>query len=89
MIDPEDSVTEALPVTIPCPIRLNFRSSTRLYCAVLAADLFGQWTVAQTWGGRENQRDRDKLTYVENFEAGLAMLQAIAKKWERYGYQPV
>jgi hypothetical protein len=89
MIDPTDSVTHTLPVTIPCPTRINYKSSTTLYSAVLAADLFGQWTVTRTWGGKENLRDGGKVEFAESFEAGLALLQAIAKKWEKLGYQAI
>lgn len=85
MIDPADTVTRALPQ----PTRLQFASETRVYTAILDRDLLGDWTVMQSWGGRNNQRGGRKVTLVESFEAGLELLQAIAKRRGRHGYNQI
>ena len=77
MVDPADTVTRPLPQ----PTRLRFSSPGRTYEVVLTQDLFGQWTVIHSWGGKQS--------YVESFEAGLAALQAIARKREKGGYSRV
>jgi hypothetical protein len=50
MIDPVDCVTQALPVTVPCPIKIDFESPDRHYSLVLEQDLFEQWSVMQSRG---------------------------------------
>jgi hypothetical protein len=85
MIDPDDSVTWSLPQ----PTRLRFVSDTRIYNAVLCQDLFEQWMVIQSWGGKGNLRGGGKTTHVDSFEDGLAMLEAITKRREQHGYQLV
>ena len=85
MIDPADTVTRALPQ----PTRLQFASETRIYTAILDRDLLGDWTVMQSWGGKSNQRGGGKVTHVESFEAGLKLLQAIAKRRGQHGYRHI
>jgi hypothetical protein len=75
-----------LPVTVPCPIHLRFASNARIYNAILTQDLFEQWMVMQSWGGKGNLRGGGKTTHVDTFEAGMAMLQGIVKKREKHGY---
>ncbi len=82
MVDPSDTAT--LP--LPSPTRLRFRSDDRIYTAVLTQDLFDQWMVIQSWGGRHNQRGGGKTCHVDSFEDGLAMMQAITKRREKHGY---
>lgn len=81
MVDPADTVTRS----IPQPTRMQFISETRVYITLLDQDLLGDWTVTQSWGGKGNRRGGGKVTHVENFEAGLQLLQAIAKQRQRYG----
>ncbi|HEY8607361.1 MAG TPA: hypothetical protein VIM12_09650 [Noviherbaspirillum sp.] len=83
MIDPADSVTLALPQ----PTRLRFVSGTRVYTALLDQDLFGDWTVVQSWGGRVNGRGGGRVTRVGSFEAGMAILQGLVRKLGKDGYQ--
>lgn len=89
MIDPADSRTRSLPVTVPCPTRINFASSSRLYSAVLDRDLFEQWTVLLSWGGRHNLRGGGKSIAVESFEQGMAFITALVSKREKRGYQRI
>jgi hypothetical protein len=53
---------------------------------MLIQDLFDQWMVIQSWGGKGNLRGGGKTTHVDSFEDGLAMLEAITKRRERHGY---
>lgn len=85
MIDPADTVTRSLPQ----PTRMQFVSETRIYTTLLDQDLLGDWTVMQSWGGKGNQRGGGKVTHVKDFEAGLRLLQAIAKRRIRHGYNLV
>lgn len=87
MIDPADSRTKPLPVTIPCPIRINFSSADRLYSVILDRDLFDQWTVRQSWGGKHNLRGGGKSVAVDSFESGLSLVATITKQREKRGYQ--
>lgn len=85
MIDPDDTVTRPLPQAT----RLRFASNDRIYNAVLTQDLLEDWTVVQSWGGKRKLRGGGKITQVESFEAGMALLQSIAKTREKHGYRPV
>lgn len=89
MVDPADSITEPLPVTIPCPIRIDFASEARTYRIVLECDLFDQWTVIRSWGGKANNIRGSRVTHVPSFDAGLAMVRVLAKRREKHGYQTV
>jgi hypothetical protein len=89
MIDPEDAVTLGLPVNVPHPIRVQFASADRIYTLMLTQDLFEDWHVMQSWGGKGNLRGGGQVSHVESFEAGLASLEAIKKTWEKRGCQPV
>lgn len=83
MVDPADSVTAPLPQ----PARMSFASPTRVYTVVLDQDLLGDWTVVQSWGGKESRRGGGKITHVENYAAGMELLLLIAKRREMHGYQ--
>lgn len=85
MIDPEDNATRPLPQAT----RLRFASNARIYNVVLTQDLLEDWTVVTSWGGKGNLRGGGKITQVENFEAGIALLRSIAKTREKHGYRPV
>lgn len=82
MIDPADSITR----TLPQPTRICFASESRTYTVVLDQDLLQDWTVTQSWGGKNNQRGGGKITPVDSFEAGLQLLQTIAKRRAKHGY---
>ncbi|WP_052452272.1 WGR domain-containing protein [Noviherbaspirillum autotrophicum] len=84
MIDPTDSVTRS----IPHPVRLDFTSATRTYSIALDRDLFDQWTVTRSWARKENNLRGKRITHVDSFEAGMALVQAIARMREKRGYQP-
>ncbi len=81
MIDPADLVTRALPQ----PTRISFASESRTYTVVLDQDLLQDWTVTQSWSGKNNLRGGGKITPVESFEAGLKLLQTVAKRRAKHG----
>lgn len=85
MLDPADNFTLPLPVT--APMRVRFVSPSRIYSAALTVDLLGDWIVTQAWSGRDLRRSGGKTVVVENEEQGLALLQAIAKRRRRHGYE--
>lgn len=80
MIDPADSKT--LP--LPKPTRIHFATAAQNHTVVLDQDLLGDWTVVQSWGGKGGQRGGGKITPVDSFEKGMALLQKIAKRHERH-----
>lgn len=79
----------ALPeaAVLPGPISYRFTWQTRFYTAVLDRDLFGQWTVMRSWGSTRNGQGGGRVTVVESFEAGVGLLQKIARKRKKNGYQ--
>jgi hypothetical protein len=70
----------------PGPVSYRFTWHSRFYTAVLDRDLFGQWTVKRSWGSSRNGQGGGRLTVVESFEAGVALLGVIAKRREKLGY---
>lgn len=89
MIDPADSVTESLPVTVPCPLLLRFTAPDRIYAIALNQDLLGDWCLMLSWGGKGILRGGGKMINVENFEAGLTLLRTLTLRREKHGYQLV
>ncbi len=89
MIDPIDDVTRPLPVATECPIRLQFSSPERIHTVILMQDLFKQWVILQAWSGKQHTGGGSKPRPVDNLEAGLAALAAIARKHEQRGLLPL
>jgi hypothetical protein len=90
MIDPVDVVTQPLPVATECPIRLQFSSpDARIYTVILMQDLFKQWVIMQTWGGKQDTCGGSKVRPFGNLDAGLVALAAIARRYEKRGYVPL
>ncbi|GIZ54068.1 hypothetical protein NCCP691_40820 [Noviherbaspirillum aridicola] len=83
MIDPADSATTPLPQ----PTRMRFASDTRVYSVVLDQDLLGDWTVVQSWGGKDSRRGGGKITHVPNFEDAMRLLEAITRRRAQHGYK--
>lgn len=83
MIDPTDSVT----LSIPHPVRLDFASAKRTYSIALDRDLFDQWSVTRSWAGKDDNLRGRRITHVDSFEAGMALLHTISKRREKNGYQ--
>lgn len=79
--DSEDAITR------PHPTKLRFVWHSRFYTAVLDQDMFGQWTVTRSWGSTRNGQGGGRMSVVESFEAGLALLEVIRRRRERYGYK--
>lgn len=81
----------ALPefAVVPGPVSCRFSWHTRFYTAVLDRDLFGQWTVTRSWGSKRNGQGGGRVTVVEDFEAGVVLLQTIRRRRERHGYREV
>lgn len=71
---------------LPCPLRLRFTSSGRVYALVLEQDLLGDWCVVQSWGSKQTLRGGGQVRAVESFDAGLAMVTDICRRRERHGY---
>ncbi|HJV86258.1 MAG TPA: hypothetical protein VJ698_12365 [Noviherbaspirillum sp.] len=82
MIDPTDAVTRS----IPQPVRLDFASESRTYSIALDRDLFDQWSVTRSWAGKHNNLRGSRITHVDSFEAGLAMVHLLARRREKSGY---
>jgi hypothetical protein len=78
----------ALPelTVVPGPVSCRFTWHTRFYTAVLDRDMFGQWAVTRSWGSRRNGQGGGRVTVVESYEAGVALLGVIRRRREKVGY---
>jgi hypothetical protein len=81
----EDGMVKALAPQQP--VKLVFTWRSRFYTAVLDRDLFGQWSVTRSWGSTRNGQGGGRMSVVESFEAGEALLKAIRRRRERLGYK--
>ena len=64
----------------------RFESPTRWYVAELMQDLWGQWVIRKSWGGRHNAMGNSQTEPVESYEAGLERMARLAKERARRGY---
>lgn len=83
MADLDSTATQPIPRSL----RMDFASAMRTYSVALEHDLFGQWIVTRSWGGKRNNMRGSRVTHAPSFEVGLAMVRAAAKRREKYGYQ--
>ncbi|MES2535234.1 MAG: hypothetical protein V4632_05105 [Pseudomonadota bacterium] len=86
MIDDADEVTRPLPVATATPIRVRFAASDRLYTIILMQDLFEQWMIMQSWGGKQDQSGGGKTRPFDSLDAGLAALAAIVRQHQKRGH---
>jgi hypothetical protein len=91
--DPDD--TPAAPTgASPDSSRMAFRrlrrenhSRRRYYEAVVQQDLFGGWEVWRAWGGIGSARGGQLVVPSAAEQAGLAELDALAKRRQCRGYE--
>ena len=58
----------------------------RYYRVHLDQDLFGDWTLIKVWGGIGSNRGRMHSTGVASFEAGIELVDEIARRRSQRGY---
>ena len=85
MISLADDLTHSL--NMEPPVFRRYASAYRFYSTLLQQDLLGDWTITQSWGGKFNRRGGGQIRVVEDFVAGLKMMQTIALQRERHGYR--
>ncbi|MBI1890941.1 MAG: hypothetical protein HYS18_09860 [Burkholderiales bacterium] len=81
-----DTKTLPLPVETDTPIKLQFSSPTKLFAAMLAKDLFGDWVVMQVWGSKFTRNSGRMSIPVKSVAEGIEVLKDIAKSREKHGY---
>jgi hypothetical protein len=90
MIDPADSLTQPLSVTIPVPIRVVIDMQQQIIEAALVQDLLGDWFLTQKITGKSTSgkllaQSRQRSTLVNNQDEGVLMLDALVKQHEKAG----
>lgn len=58
----------------------------RYYQVFLDQDLFGDWTLIKVWGGIGSNRGRMHSTGVASYEAGVELVDEIARSRTQRGY---
>jgi hypothetical protein len=61
----------------------------RYYQIFLDQDLFGDWTLIKVWGGIGSNRGRIHSSGVASYEAGVALVDEIARRRALRGYTSV
>jgi len=64
----------------------RWESETRYYLVQLKQDLFGQWCLLCSWGGRLNRHGNSQTRYLNSREEADTILQSIGKRREGRGY---
>ena len=69
---------------------MNFRwenkSNARYYHAILTRDLWGDWVVIKSWGGK-TKRGGVKNLFCSSYSEGAQLLGKINKIRQKHGYQ--
>jgi len=52
-------------------------------------DMFGDWTLITAWGGIGSNRGRMRSTGVASYEAGIELVDEIARRRAQRGYASV
>ena len=61
-------------------------AKARYYQVFLDRDLFGEWTLIKVWGGIGSNRNRMHSTGVAPYEAGIELVDEIARRRSQRGY---
>jgi len=61
----------------------------RYYEVFLDQNLFGDWTLIKVWGGIDSNRGRMRSTGVASYEAGIELVDEIARRRAQRGYASV
>ncbi len=61
----------------------------RYYQVFLDQDLFGDWTLITAWGGIGSNRGRMHSTGLASYEAGIELVDEIARRRAQRGYASV
>jgi len=64
-----------------------WQSASRYYSAEITQDLFGTWLLVRRWGGRFNARGQAKTMLVDSFNAGVQLMEEIARMRKKRGYE--
>lgn len=67
----------------------HYLSPIRHYTALLHQDLFGQWILTKVWGARGSRLGRVVDVPLEDYDEGLAALEAVKKQRARRGYRHI
>ena len=68
------------------PVQVGFKSEARMYRVSLVQDLFQDWVLVQSWGGRFSTRGGGKLRVVASRDDGLVQLRRIICRRLGRGY---
>ena len=67
-------------------MKTRWESPTRYYTAELYQDLFGDWVLVTSRGGRSNRLGALRITPVSCEEEGFKCMRALGRLRERHGY---
>lgn len=70
-------------------LRVRWESSTRYYEVHLHQDLWGQWILTRTWGGKGSHRGQIRHQPCPSRQEGERQLEAIGRRREVHGYSRV
>lgn len=68
---------------------LRWETSSRYYEARVQQDLWGEWQVVRTWGGKRSRRGGMKAEVCASREEACARITAVAQHRRQRGYERV
>ncbi len=67
--------------------RQVWESETRWYVVALQQNLFGQWVITKSWGGKARRGGQTKDEDFADYEAALQRIEVIAQRRKAHGYR--
>ena len=68
------------------PVKIRWHKEARYFEVHLTRDLFGQCVVTRVWGRRNSALGQVRHSAVDNYQAGLGLIDKIAKQRHQRGY---
>lgn len=70
-------------------VRWEREKDGRYYAALIFKDLFGEWTVVKSWGGKKRKGGSIAIIPCATKSDAIDMLVSIAKRRKAHGYKIV
>lgn len=70
-------------------VTYNFENEERYYKARVQKDLFGNWSLLKSYGGKKNNLGQQRIKSCDSYEDAMKKLKQIMKVRKSHGYKIV
>jgi hypothetical protein len=67
----------------------RWETKTRYYTVYLRQDLFCEWILERSWGGRYNRRGGEKVVLCSSYQDGLGRIEKLYKLKQKHRYEVI